>query len=300
MSSEELKKSPNLEDPEALPAGDPCPSCGNLVKYLKKIEAGMRLSLTKENVSDIPQECCDSCFRGFERLVSKGAKLRAEQMAVEQQRLVLWRSRMNLIRQGRELMERNLLSEAAVVYEKYLKVLQLVYQVDSQGLTPDLFKGRPTEITVVASVYWDLLRIYDVNPRHHARQMEAAQKLAQFGQFTPLYSTIVRQAHTAYRNAKNPEVFREFLKESSKLGPRCFVATSAFEGASHPEVQILCKFRDEVLQSSPWGRRFVSFYYRFGPYWASHLDRAGAVKPPVRAALRLTARCISRFLNLNP
>jgi hypothetical protein len=300
MSSEDLKNSPEIDDAEYVPHGDPCPACGTIVKSMRKIEAGMRLSLTKENVTDIPAECCDSCYRGFERLVSKGAKLRAEQMAMEQQRLVLWRSRMNLVRQGRELMERNLLSEAAIVYEKYLKVLQLVYQVDSKGLTPELFKGRPTEITVIASVYWDLLRIYDVSPRHLPRQKEAAQKLAEFGQFTPIYGTILRQAQTAYRHAKNPEVYREFLKASSKMAPRCFVATSAFEGGWHPEVQILCKFRDQVLQSFTWGRRFIAFYYMHGPHWAEHLDRVPVAKPPVRAALRLTARCVSRFFNLNP
>lgn len=285
---------------EGAEAGVPCPSCGNRAPELKKIEAGMRLSLAKENIKEPPPECCEACYSGFERLVSKGAKLRAEQQHLEQHRLMLWRSRMGLVKQARELMERNMFSEAAVLYEKYLKILKLVYQVDQQGLTPELFKGRPHEITVVASVYWDLMRVYDAHDRYWERQEDAAKKLAEFGPFTPLFSTIVRGAQAHYRKAKNHEAFRTFLKESTKIGPRCFVATSAFEGGHHPAVVQLIKFREEVLQKSPCGRSFVAFYYLKGPGWAHRLDQMPALKPPVRAALRVAATLTTRFFNLNP
>ena len=218
---------------------------------------------------------------------------------MEQQRLVLWRSRMNLIRQARDLMEKKLFSDAAIVYEKYLKVLQIVYRVDADGITPDLFKGRPSEITVISSVYWDLLRVYDTNPRFRDRQWAAAEKLLAFAKFSPLFPNILRNAEIAYRSAKNPQPYRHFLKKSNAAGGRCFVANAAFGGPHYPEVLVLCQFRDKILERSAPGRKFIALYYTHGPALAEKLNQRPTLKAPVRAALRCAARGLSKFFNLN-
>ncbi len=76
-----------------------------------------------------------------------------------------------LIKKARMCMSQKLYSEAAMSYEKYLKILDIVFDVKKgDRLKPEAFKdsARTTELTVVASVYWDLLRIYDT-PRKVCR-----------------------------------------------------------------------------------------------------------------------------------
>jgi hypothetical protein len=73
-------------------------------------------------------------------------------------------------------------SDAAVAYEKYIKVLEIIFDAKPGELSPEQFKdaARTQELTVVASAYWDLLRIYDTSEKYGDRQAIAAKKLAQF------------------------------------------------------------------------------------------------------------------------
>lgn len=285
------------DEPEKVESFD-CPKCGSKTPVLKKIEAGMRLSLTKEGILEYPVECCDICFREFERLVSKGAKLRAEAIARDQQRLYLWRNRTNMVKQGRQLMAQKVYSEAAIMYEKYLKIIEIVYQVKPPAITPDLFKGRPSELTLVASVYWDLLRVYDTHERYQDRQMIAAEKLAMFIRFTPLLPTITKKAQILCRTGRNPDAFKKFLKLADKEAPRCFIATAAFDGQRTETVQTLCVFRDEVLKNHSSGRAFVALYYRLSPGIAEFLDHTPFLKAPCRIALKSMALVVEKTFKL--
>ena len=45
----------------------------------------------------------------------------------------------------------------------------------------------------------------------------------------------------------------------------CYIATMVYSSYNAPEVMVLRKFRDEVLQQSKIGRKFVKIYYKYSP-----------------------------------
>ncbi len=273
-----------------------CPYCHDTVPALIRVEAGMRLRLQENaNINPAPEQVCDGCYKMMAKLVSKGAALRAEASAKEQNRLMLWKNRVGLIKQAKQYLAQKNFADAAVSFEKYLRVLEIVYDAQPGGLTPDLFKNdaKSQELTVIASVYWDLMRIYDTNTRYAERQSKAAEKLAEFVRFTPIFGHIMKKADVQTRAAKNPEAFKKFLKLSNAKRPRCFIATSAFDDYENETVRQLCRFRDHRLKKSWLGRRFVSLYYRVSPRLASRLDRLPRLKPAARVALKWVAKRVS-------
>ena len=254
-----------------------------------------RLSELGENTST---QVCMSCLTDLRKVVSAGAGgvLMAQEKAKEQHRLHLWKGRVSLVKNGRQLMNQKMYSEAAVSYEKYLKILELVFNVEKgQHLVPDHFKesARTEELTVVTSVYWDLLRIYDTSEKYAERQAIAAKQLALFVRFTPIFPDIIKRAESFVKQAKNPSAFKGFLKNASNERPRCFIATSAFNGPFHSEVQILRHFRDSNLMRSSFGRYLVREYYKYSPGIAAFLDKNTYLKPLVRAYLKLLIKCVS-------
>jgi hypothetical protein len=253
----------------------------------------MRLRLQQAaQLASIPEAVCEGCHSILLKMVSKGAALRAEAQAKEQNRIMLWRNRVGLVKQAKGLMAQKSFSDAAVSYEKYLRILEIVYEIRTGELSPDLFKNnaRAQEMTVIASVYWDLMRIYDTHPRYADRQAKAAEKLASFIRFTPIFPQIMRKAEAQTRNAKNPEAFKKFLRLSQSSRPRCFIATAAFDGQRTETIETLCLFRDQCLRKSRFGRNFVAFYYRVSPAIADALDRHPAFKPATRKVLIWVSR----------
>lgn len=266
----------------------PCPKCGTPSDTLVSIDGALIAKLREAgNTEPIPGQVCDNCYAGLAGGVARGGMLMAREKAKEQKRLMLWKSRVNLIKKARQCMNDKMFSDAAVAYEKYLKVLEVVFECKASELSPEHFKdsARTQELTVVASAYWDLLRIYDTSDRYGERQLQAAKKLSQFLRFTPIYPDILRKAEAFSKTAKHPEAIRSFLKLSSDNKGRCFIATSAF-GYESLEVQNLTHWRDEVLLKTFAGQQFVKFYYFVSPKIASVLDSFPALKAPVRAVLR--------------
>ena len=256
---------------------------------IAKLEAG--------GEAGVPAQVCAGCISDLRKTVSSssGGVLMAQERAKEQHRLQLWKSRVQLIKKARACMSQKLYSDAAIAYEKYLKILDIVFEVKKgETLRPESFKdsARTTELTVVASVYWDLLRVYDTHEKYQERMNTAAKQLALFVQFTPIYPDIIKKAESFTRTAKHPQVVKQFLKLSNKERPRCFIATSAFGPSSHEVFQLRC-FRDFVLRNSALGRLFVIAYYKTSPRIACLLDKQRWLKPAVRAALRLLIKCVS-------
>ena len=270
-----------------------CPYCGNENPILIPVAAGMLLALQTAGITNVPASVCDGCHLQLGKLVNKGAALRAEAQAKQQNRLMLWRSRVIIVKKAKALMAAKNFPDAAVCYEKYIRALEIVYDKKPGELSPDLFKAdaRMQEISVIASVYWDLMRIYDSHARYAERQMKAAVKLAEFARFSPVFAFIMRKAESQARSARNPGAYKAFIKLSNSRRPRCFIATSAFDGC-HPVVDALCEFRDGRLMPSRGGRALVAAYYRVSPPLARALDRAPWLKPPVRLALALFARAV--------
>lgn len=274
-----------------------CPRCGLQVTELHSL-TGDLVEKIRAGGEEVSGQVCAGCISDLKRAAanSSGGVLMAQERAKEQHRLQLWKGRVALIKKARLAMSQKLYSEAAVSYEKYIKILEIVFDTKpGDKLKPELFKesARTTELTVVTSVYWDLLRIYDTSDKYADRQANAARQLAVFLRFTPIYPDIIKKAESFAKSAKNPQVVKQFLKMSSASRPRCFIATSAFESPLANEVQILRFFRDNTLRHSPAGRRFIFFYYRYSPRIACLLDKQAWLKPAVRGLLRLMIKCVS-------
>lgn len=284
-----------------------CPRCGTEVDALQTLDPQVREQLVQRANEDVPAAICINCYRMLTAgdvpalhnnapPRKPGSALIAAEKAKEQKKLMLWKSRVNLIKRARALMSDRAFSEAAVAYEKYLKVMEVVFDARPGELNPEQFKdsARTQELTVVASVYWDLLRIYDTNSKYSDRQELAARKLSQFLKFTPLYADVMKRAESFAKTAKNPSAVKMFIKAASETKGRCFIATAAFADAEAPEVRALRAWRDEVLAQSALGLGFISFYESFSPPLARWLDRHPAVKPHVQRILRAFLHKIRR------
>ena len=282
------------------PAGSPeksthCPRCQSSSGGLIKIEAGMRLGLkTAKMDKDLPEMVCSACYQELSGFVSQGAKLRAELKVKASNRADMWTKGVSLVKLGRDLMTKREFAEAAMVYEKYLRVLELVFEVIPGGIHPDLFKNTSMqkELVVITSVYWDLLRIYDSNPRYADQQMKAAQKLAEFVRHTAIFADIAGKAADFSKKAKNKAPFELFLKEAKVRHSRCFIASAAFESHDCLVVWRLRLFRDHVLKKYSWGRALVKSYYRHSPRIAQKIESSSFLKPPIRLILRAASRIV--------
>lgn len=264
-----------------------------------RIEPGMRLALQADlDPSQIPDQVCPSCYDELTRRVSKGVKLRMEAQAREQNRAVLWKSRVNLIKQARGLMSQKAYSEAAVCYEKYLRVLEIVYNKKPGELEPGIFNNstRSKEMTVITSVYWDLLRIYDMSPRYGDRQRKTAAKLAQFVKFSTIYPDIIKRAESFVRSAKHPDVIRGFLRSSGGLRGKCFIATAVYRNDPYaPEVMLLRRYRDQKLRRTKPGRTLVYIYYQLSPPLAKIVNHSPGLQKALRPWVKYCAERLGKF-----
>lgn len=213
----------------------------------------------------------------------------------EAYKLKLWTYRIVLVKQGNLLTRHHLFGEAAVSYEKYLRILELIYDCKPSGLSPGLLKdtARTTELSIVAGIYWDLVRIYDTNSAYLERQKIAAEQLAKFINFTPLHSDLIKKANIFQKTCQQPAVIRKLISASKKPKARCFIATAVFDSPDAKEVQFLRLYRDETLKLRPWGRKFIIFYYKYSPKLACFIDRHDFLKVPVRLILRFVIKCVT-------
>lgn len=282
-------------------ASQTCPRCNKACSKLIKIETGMRLGLKEaDKLEGIPDSVCANCYAGLSRYVSQGARLRAERKAKEANRLDLWSTRVDMVKQGHRLMAQKSFTDAAMMYEKYLRILEVVFDCGPDGLRPEIFQdsSKKKELTILLSVLWDLMRIYDMHARYNERQKLVVQQLVAFKSNSPVYRDILRKAAAFAPKAKNSENFKLLLRGSNIKSSRCFIATSAFDSPLAIEVQTLCRFRDQVLKKSHLGRQFTKFYYRHSPGVATWLDAHPLCKAPVRSALRAAAFLSSWTLDL--
>ncbi len=68
-------------------------------------------------------------------------------------------------------------------------------------------------------------------------------------------------------------------------GGFCFIATAAYGSTQEPHVQVLRKFRDNVLMQSAAGQKFVETYYRLSPPLAYFIGQHPVLRAMTRTAL---------------
>ncbi len=274
-----------------------CPQCGLEVPEIIPIDMDLRGRIKKLDPNyPLMDEICRNCMADVRKKASgSGGVLMAQQRAKEDRKKKLWQARVSLVKKGHTLMASSLFSEAAVSYEKYIKLLEIVFDAQPGQLTPEALKeaARTAELTVIAGVYWDLIRIYDTSDKYGDRQKQAARQLAKFVPYTPIFPDLIKKAQVFAKNARHPEVIKSFLSGAKKKRTRCFIATAAFELPYALEIQMLRSFRDNQLKQNFWGRKFIYFYYKISPAIACFLDKHDWLKPPVRAILRFVIKCVS-------
>lgn len=273
-----------------------CPRCNLQVTELHAM--GPELEAQVQVIGETATGAiCLSCVSDLRKLLSqsRGGTLLAQERAKEAYRLELWKNRVALIKKARDFMSGKNYTAAAVTYEKYLKVLEIVFALKKgQPLTPKVFKdsARTSEITVVASVYWDLLRIYDTHDKYNERQQNAGKQLASFIQYSPIYPDIIKKAEAFIKSAKNPGIIKAFIKEATQQRPKCFIATSTYGDPFCGEVVTLRLFRDYFLCKTALGQLFIAVYYRVSPAIAVIIDRSPVLKKCSYHILNRVIKCI--------
>ena len=67
-------------------------------------------------------------------------------------------------------------------------------------------------------------------------------------------------------------------KKSSKKNKGCYIATCVYGTYECPEVWVLRRFRDDILDSSWYGKLFIKIYYIISPLAVSLFGTYGTVK----------------------
>lgn len=280
----------------------PCPRCKNQVEDLLKIDAGMKLALEQSGKAESAlAQACPKCYAELSSLVSQGAKLRAQKTSREYNKKVLWKNRVDFLKQARNLMSIRAYPESAVMYEKYMKSVAIGFDCKPTEIRAELFKDarHKKELTVMSYVLWDLFKIYDTNEKYLDRQRLIAQKLIDFANSNSnIQADLARKLQNYTKYATNKALTNEVLKSVDKNLVKCFIASAAFDSRQAIEVQILCAFRDQVLRRYFLGNVFIETYYKVSPPVARALNNAPVFKLPVRAVLRVIALRLNAWLKL--
>lgn len=276
-----------------------CPQCHLKVPEISFISGSLREKIKRVDPSfHVAEKICTPCQNSLMRqATSADGVLVAQERAKEVRKKRMWQNRVPLVKHGHTMMKRKRFSEAAVSYEKYIRLIEVVFDCKPGTLTPEMLKdaARTAELTVITGVYWDLVRIYDSSDKYTKRQKGAAAQLAKFASFTPVFIDLIHKAEAFQKQCRHPEVIKTFIADCQKKRTRCFIATSAFEAPMADEVTYLRNFRDQKLKTNPYGRKFVYFYYKYSRPVACFLDKQRWLKPTVRAGLRAVIKCVRHF-----
>lgn len=83
---------------------------------------------------------------------------------------------------------------------------------------------------------------------------------------------------------------------SSSDGSGCYIATMAYGSYDAPKVLILRKFRDEWLDKTILGRRFIGWYYRTSPGFVERHQSKIWLHRTIRCALNILTAILKPFL----
>lgn len=72
----------------------------------------------------------------------------------------------------------------------------------------------------------------------------------------------------------------------------CYIATMTYGDYDHPQVMVLRKFRDEVLDKSTLGKWFIKTYYRYSPKLVEKLKNKRGINTLIRKTLNLFIKLI--------
>lgn len=83
-------------------------------------------------------------------------------------------------------------------------------------------------------------------------------------------------------------------RSSNSSSGDCFVATAAFGTPLAKEIQVLRWYRDNKLRKSVTGRKFISFYYKYGPHVARSIRKYPLFKRMIRGLIKCSIPLIRK------
>ncbi|MCZ8089985.1 MAG: phospholipase D-like domain-containing protein [Flavobacterium sp.] len=89
------------------------------------------------------------------------------------------------------------------------------------------------------------------------------------------------------RNVKEDIQKRKELEKKS-----CYIATMVYEDINHPKVELLRKFRDDVLNEYFLGRGFIKYYYQYSPRLVEKLKNYKKINFLIKIVLDLIIKII--------
>lgn len=281
-----------------LQAVSGCPLCSASTSLLHSIDAGMRLRLEKEGHYISHEAVCTACYKDLCKKLSNASFLAAEQTINANYRKSLWKNRLILVKQARSHLILKNHAEAAICYEKYLRIIEFVFEQKRASFRPEMFRDKPREVTLIVGALWALVEIYDLHPTYARKQEECAAKLGELVSYTNLFTSVVKIASAKKNAARNPRAYRALLKAANIRTGNCFIASIAFESRNDPTLQLLRAFRNQVLATNTTGKSFIRFYYRWSPALANRLQHHKWVKTTLRKVLPPFALCLKRVFSL--
>lgn len=201
----------------------------------------------------------------------------AMEAAEEERRKKLLNQRLSLARSGILAYQKRQFAEAVKAFHAYIRILEEIKNVAEGELMPSYFdlKKDISELLMISGIYWDLVKLYDRTSsadkqREFHHYMEKYIIFSKGMPFQPLCAETLRK----YLYNEKPVHRKEFKNTYNLLAPsKCFVVSSLIDVIDPRTLSTLREFRDEVLKTTPFGRKLVLGYYRHGPQWARWMDR---------------------------
>lgn len=221
-----------------------------------------------------------------------------DQARAEHQRELMKR-RIELARQGFRYYQQHQISDAVKAFHTYLRIVEDWKGVPEGGLHPKLFdrQKEAAELLLISGVYWDLTKLYDrtKSKTKNKEFLHYIEKYVIFSRGMPhqAISTETLRKYVVTDRPKHKEEFKSAYKVLSD-GKSCFVATSLADVCDAETLPRLRRFRDEVLEPRPAGRRFIDWYYKSGPSIADAVTR---LPQPVRKAMGWSLDQVARAVS---
>lgn len=198
------------------------------------------------------------------------------EQAEEERKRRLLASRFEIARSGVKAYEKGDYKQAVKDFQTYIHIIEEVKDVGPGELLPkhfDLEKDEP-EVMMLCGVLWDLIKIYD--------HMSSEEKKAEFLVYLNKYVLLcrgMRFEHVASESIRKyvstghgKNIVELKLAYASITNSRCFVATSLLDLIEPRTIIRLRVFRDQALENSKTGKKFVAVYYKCGPRLAKILN----------------------------
>ena len=175
--------------------------------------------------------------------------------------------RIGIIQKGKQAYRDNDYQQAIIHYYQYIEVISGIKDVEEKNIGPHLFDPNTEfmEIIALASIYWDLAKIYDRSPSLRKEFLRCLNQFYIFSINLPSQNINIRIMEKFMRNGnlKNKKDFKKIYKRIYRSSKSCYLADHCF-GPHHSVPSTLRDFKRFLLDYKI-GHVAVTSYYRYSP-----------------------------------